>query len=518
MKPILTMDFETDPFRHGHTVKPFACGLYGSLTGGGLNFDSTWGPKCAAKMVERLKRLPPSIIYMHNGGRFDIFFLIQWIEAEMKIINGRIVQCWLGKHEIRDSYAIFPMALAAYKKDDIDIVKLNRDSREQHKQEILSYLRGDCVYLHELVTGFISEFGDFLTIGSAAMSELKKLHPFEHGTRYMDEKFRSQFFFGGRVQCFQSGIINQEFKIYDVNSMYPFVMQNYAHPTGTDFTIDRAVTRKTAFIIAEGNNRGAFAHRTRTGISFESETGIYATTIHEWNAAEETGTFKIKRVLKTYNFNEWISFGEFVEHFFNARLKAKRAKDRLKELFYKLILNSAYGKFAQNPDNFHDFAITHRQTMPEPWVEHFIHAGGEYVIWKKGVTRHSYYNVAIGASITGAARAVLMRGLHGTDGLVYCDTDSIIGSRLRNVDFSETKLGAWKEEGSGDRIAMAGKKLYACFNGDECIKKATKGARISPDEIVRVANGETVTFQKEAPTFKLDGSVQFIKRRIKRTV
>jgi hypothetical protein len=469
-------------------------------------------------MVERLKRLPPSIIYLHNGGRFDIFFLIQWIEAEMKIINGRIVQCWLGEHEIRDSYAIFPMALAVYKKDEIDIAKLNRDSRETHKTEILSYLQGDCVYLHELVSGFIDEFGDFLTIGSAAMNQLKKFHPFEHGTRYHDEKFRSQFFFGGRVQCFQSGIINQEFKIYDVNSMYPFVMQNYTHPTGTNFTIERSVSRKTAFIVAEGYNRGAFASRTRAGINFTSETGTFCATIHEWNAAEETGTFKVKRVLKTYDFDEWISFGEFVEHFFNARLKAKKSKDRLHELFYKLILNSAYGKFAQNPDSFNDFAITHRQTMPEPWQEHFIHAGGEYVIWKKGVTRHSYYNVGIGASITGAARAVLMRGLQKSVGLIYCDTDSIIARSITGVTFDDKQLGAWKEEGAGNRIAMAGKKLYACFSGSECIKKATKGARISAEEIVRVANGETVTFRKDAPTFKLDGRVEFISRRIKRTV
>jgi hypothetical protein len=65
---------------------------------------------------------------------------------------------------------------------------------------------------------------------------------------------------------------------------------------------------------------------------------------------------------------------------------------------------------------------------------------------------------------------------------------------------------------------MAGKKLYACFSGAECIKMACKGSRLSPEEITRVAQGETVTFRKDAPTFKLDGRVEWISRKIRRTV
>ena len=520
MKPIITMDFETDPFAHKVSIHPFACGLYD-----GKDFDSVWSPECVPKMVERLKRKEPSIIYMHNGGRFDIFLrsptgknLFDSFHGEMTIINGRVVKAQLGEHEFRDSYALLPFALGQYKKDDIDIDKLRAECRESHKVEILSYLRGDCVYLHELVTGFISEFGDFLTIGSASMNQLRKFHPFETVGRYFDEKFRSQFFFGGRVQCFQSGIINQEYKIYDVNSMYPSVMRDFKHPAGAKFEVDRKIGPKTAFIISEGYSNGAFPIRSRKGITFEKTKGVFASTIHEWNAAEATGYYRPIRVLKTYQFDEWISFGEFVDHFFEARKKASRDGDELRKLFYKYILNSAYGKFAQNPDNFFDHKITHGEQLPSPWEEQAIFNEGEYVIWKKAIKRLSYYNVAIGASITGAARAVLMRALAKSAGLVYCDTDSIIASSITGVGFDENKIGAWKEEGSGNRIAMAGKKLYACFDGEVCIKKATKGARISPEEIVNVAQGETVTFRKQAPTFKLDGRVDWIERRIKRTV
>lgn len=528
-RPILTLDFETDPFEFKQRVLPFACGVYD-----GKDFVSFWGADCPAKVVAYLSKQPPSIVYMHNGGRFDIFFLIQQLEKMMLIINGRIVKANLGHHEIRDSYSIIPVALSQYKKDDIDITKLHSDCRATNKQEILSYLRGDCVYLYELVTAFRDEFGDYLTIGSAAMNELRKIHPFPKGNSYNDEKFRENFFRGGRVQCFQPGEQSKPFKIFDVNSMYPDVMKNFRHPNGSDYEVTLKVGKNTAFIICEGRNYGAFMSQDKKGgLDFTSESGRYYCTIHEWIAALETGMFKPTKVIKCYDYEDWISFDGFVDHFFAGRAKAKAAGDKLHDLFYKLILNSAYGKFAQDPIRFADNALTNGEYMVAPWVLKYSHNFAEWLMWEKPVDRHSYFNVSIGASITGAARSVLMRGINAATDLIYCDTDSLICRDLPGVELSETKLGAWKLEGQGNRVAIAGKKMYACFddtiigpvskddpNGNNlhCIKKATKGARLSADEIARCADGEVITFQKAAPTFKLDGSIQFIERKIRRTV
>jgi hypothetical protein len=243
------------------------------------------------------------------------------------------------------------------------------------------------------------------------------------------------------------------------------------------------------------------------------------TTIHEWRAAEETGWFRPSRVIKTFGFEDSISFDGFVDHFYSARRKAKSAGDKIHDLFYKLILNSAYGKFAQNPDNFADYAITHgAERLDSPWQDKHVSRNGEYVIWTKPCVSHNYYHVAVGASITGAARATLVRALYRAINPVYCDTDSIICESIPGVTKSDAELGAWKIEAKGDRIAIAGKKMYAFFDGDKCIKKAHKGARIGADDIVAVASGSTVTSRNDAPTFKLDGSVQFIKREIRRTV
>jgi hypothetical protein len=62
--------------------------------------------------------------------------------------------------------------------------------------------------------------------------------------------------------------------------------------------------------------------------------------------------------------------------------------------------------------------------------------------------------------------------------------------------------------------AIAAKKLYAVFNGKECVKRASKGVRLDPKDIVRAARGEIVAWQNDAPSFSLSGSVNFIARRI----
>ena len=130
--------------------------------------------------------------------------------------------------------------------------------------------------------------------------------------------------------------------------------------------------------------------------------------------------------------------------------------------------------------------------------------------------------MATAASITGAARANLLRNLALSKRPIYCDTDSIICEGFRG-ELDETRLGGWKLEAEGDRAAIAGKKLYTVFDSAELkdtgasIKLASKGVRLTPREIVAVCNGDEVTYRNPVPSFKLDGSAEFITRRINKT-
>lgn len=520
-----TLDLETDPFEHGKVPKPFASGFYD-----GEVFISFWGPDCVARIIEaiqdRARRLKCRyLVYAHNGGKFDFFYMMPWFAGDLRIVNSRIIQASIGPHEFRDSYAIMPFALKEYDKLSIDMKKLRADVREQNKEEILVYLKRDCTSLHELVVAFHAEFGDNLTIGGSALKQLKKRHPFKSGSATFDAKFRTDFYFGGRVQVFKAGIIRMPLAIYDVNSMYPYVMANCLHPIGTaaDVEVSKKIRKNTCFVVAEGKNYGAFCSRTENGsLNFTRDVGRFCTTIHEWNAAEETGTFQAARIIKTYGFDDRVTFDEFVLHFYNQRKLAKYAGDKIHALFYKYVLNSSYGKFAQNPTNYRDYKIAPRtEAMPEPWLPEYT--TDEYIIWAKPTESKHYYNICTGASITGASRAVLLRGLQDADTPIYCDTDSIICKSLRTMAVDDTALGSWKLEGMGSVAAICGKKLYAVwkegtlFGEKVCIKKAHKGAVLTPEEIWRIAEGEVITAVNPVPKFKMDGQHQFVTRNIRRT-
>lgn len=141
-----------------------------------------------------------------------------------------------------------------------------------------------------------------------------------------------------------------------------------------------------------------------------------------------------------------------------------------------------------------------------------------------------FYNLATAASITGFVRAYLWRAISAIrrqGGLViYCDTDCVVFSGIEPRDTGlqiGSNLGEWSSEGVMRSGGVAGRKLYAFLNSEldknanEKWKTASKGARLSPDEIMQVARGETVVYQQAAPVYSLRKEPQTMERRIKRT-
>lgn len=519
---IAVLDFETDPFLYGRVPAPFVAGLRI-----GDEYKEFWGADCVDSVVRYLDDIKtPLVVYAHNGGKFDYFFMLKYLENPIKVIGTRIAKAKMGIHELRDSYSIIPVPLAAYKKDDIDYRKMEAEVRHLHRAEISNYLKSDCDYLFHLVSQFRERFGDKLTIGATAINELKKLHPFDAQNASHDEFFRA-WFFGGRVEYFESGVLRGDWKVYDVNSMYPHVMKEYAHPTGAKYrqqyggeltksgNIKGMADYPVYFATIECDNLGAFPTRIKgESLRFDIPYGEFNVTSHELKAALETGrvkNVKIKRVLFPESV---ISFGDYVDLHVAEKIRAKKEGDKVAELFAKLLLNSAYGKFAQNPDHFYTYFIQAPgdEIPDEDYEIYMVHESGAR-LWRKPSESMVYFDVATAASITGAARAVLMRGLSAGKRVAYCDTDSIICEALP-LQLSETALGAWKLEGAGDSLAIAGKKLYALRNGSKCVKSAHKGALLTDKEIFRIARGGVVGWKNDAPTFSLSKGVSFVDRKI----
>lgn len=532
-KKIYVFDFETDPFKswadpsEQRVPQPFCVGVFD-----GHVYEHFWGePEEVIGFLLSVFEAAPSgsIFFAHNGGKFDFHYLKDFMRGEIKIIGGRIARCQIGNVELRDSFALIPVGLDKYQKTKIEYWKFEPDVREEHKAEILAYLKTDCVYLFELVQAFIDEFGLSLTMASAAMKQMKKFHEFERlASKAADDKFR-EYYFGGRVECIESGILEGNWKIYDVNSMYPAVMRNFLHPVSRDvisYTGKHLANslEHCDFARIRARNDGALPswREDGHGLTFRKPHGEFFATGHEIRAGIETGTLKIEKVFESYRATERITFEAFIDHFFNARLKAKADGNELLDLFYKLVMNSSYGKFAQNPEKFKDWLLTEEmQNTSEGWNLEHIFPDNILRIWSRPSALPEYlsrFNVMTAASVTGAARAQLLRGLNACVRPVYCDTDSIICEHFAG-DIDAKRLGAWKMEAEGVRLAIGGKKMYVLKDAENnVVKKASKGVRISEGEIETVAGGGTVVHRNQAPTFSLVKKTKFIERKIKRTV
>ena len=508
-------DCETDPFKFLRVPVPFAWAYYN-----GLEYRQFFDTKEFADFIATRDE----VIYAHNGGRFDFHFLLDQLNdfQEIKIINGRLAQAKLGKATLRDSLLILPIPLKAFKKDEIDYGKFEKERRQDNMPEILRYLEMDCRYLYELIEDFRTKFGNRLTLAGAAMHFWAE--NFNAGVKPQTSKayYKSIFpwYAGGMVRVFKPGIHAPKggIRSFDINSAYPYAM-TFEHPCGPiaiqkrTFT-DKALTRSFVQIVAPSVGYFGLMQDGKREYPSDGRERVFHVTGWELKAALEMG-MKLTRVIKTMEFVNTMKFDDYVKHFF--KLKNEAPKESSARLLAKLALNSLYGKFAANPENYSRFAIapaTNWEKYASAKGFLFLDVMGEKVLLHAPLpqSQERYYDLAEGASVTGFVRAVLMKAIAQND-TYYCDTDCVhIAGEFRGK--TGTGLGDWAPEFTAKRAAYAGPKLYAMEGDNGKMKTASKGVRLSSADIFRLAKGETVTHKKDAPTFSIRRGASFTQRNI----
>lgn len=513
-------DCETDPFLHGRIPTPFIWGLYDGTIYKEFSDTASFVEYVADQEID---------VYAHNGGKFDWHFILDYIArgSEVKVIAGRLAQLRLGKAKLLDSYSLLPTPLAAFNKQEFDYTKLESDNRRFHMPEIRAYLKSDCVNLYRYLEAYFAEYPRALTLAGAAFKVWKSMSGVKVPKTGIGlyEKFKP-YYFGGRVECFETGILNGPFKIIDINSAYPRAMLE-PHPWGKNFetsnTLPAVDKWGMCFIHVTGHSLGAFPVRDEKtgGVSFPHGCGEFYVTGHEFAAALETGTFSPDRIIAVHRFTASINFADYVNHFYKKKLAAEASGDTTGRLFAKLFMNSLYGKFASNPQQYRDYIIDDWGKMDYEMERDGWTAGdviGESQLYSRPLDEDDmhFYNLATGASITGWVRAFLWRSINAVERPLYCDTDSIVCAATGNLRLSDA-LGDWGVDGVADQIAIAGKKLYAARLDDGTTKTASKGARLDAEEIERVAAGDVVTYRSEAPTFSIARGHHFVIRNIQST-
>lgn len=522
-RKIAVIDSETDPFLYGREPKPFIWGFYD-----GERYEEFYETADLIEFLEAQKL----IVYAHNGGKFDYFYFADWLPRykPLTVINGRLAKFKIGDCEFRDSWNILPVPLAAHDKGEIDYAIFEAGEREkpENAKRISDYLYRDCVSLYEFVSRYIEEFGLNLTLAGGAMKTWSKMTGIEipQTSRHHYEQFKP-YYYGGRVECFEKGIIEGEFSVADINSAYPFAML-HEHAWGTVFNHSEVLPSDSralalSFIHLIADSKGAFPYRADDGSLYfpdDGEPREFFVTGHEFIAARDTGTLRLHEVINVATPLETISFPEYVNRFYADKARAKELGDKAGYLLAKLMQNSLYGKFGANPAEYQEFIACDPadiEVLNETEGYEPCDFFGPHLIAARPLSesQQHYYNVATAASITGFVRAYLWRSICKCGGVLYCDTDSIAARDVSALEFGK-ELGQWELEAECDFGAIAGKKLYA-FRHAEGWKTASKGVKLSADEIVRVAQGEAVKFENDAPTFSVKRGLRFVDRTVRMT-
>ena len=79
------------------------------------------------------------------------------------------------------------------------------------------------------------------------------------------------------------------------------------------------------------------------------------------------------------------------------------------------------------------------------------------------------------------------------------------------------ELGKWKHEGEFIKAGIGGKKMYIFkpkSGKDADYKTASKGVKLSNDQLWKVAKGGSVDYRPDAPTFSVHKKPSFICRRV----
>lgn len=523
-REIWVADSETDPFKAGRVPKPFIWGCYN-----GSVYHEFTDTKAFLEFITARE----CIVYAHNGGKFDWHFIIDELEefSSLMVISGRLAKFQIGEAEFRDSYNILPMPLSAWEKDDFDYSILEVDVRHEpaNWRKIQDYLRNDCVYLYQMVSEYIERYGINLTQAGTAMKVWQKLCQVKAPkTNAMFYDTIAPFYYGGRVECFEAGIIEHDFKVIDINSAYPFAMK-HLHPYGDSYNVSTSLPRsrgytQRAFITLSCVSRGALPFRGKTGLSFPCDDIVRTYTITGWEflAAIETGTIEDWEIIEVITFNDSIRFDDYIDHFYEMKSNAKAKNDKAGYIFSKLFLNSLYGKFGANPENYNEYTIVKPRYIEAAEEDGYSFCAemGPWALCSRPLdeTQARYYNVAVAASITGFVRAYLWRAICECKGVMYCDTDSIACEDTGTLELDPSQLGAWDVEAECDYGGIAGKKLYAFHDRDNNEwKTASKGVRLGADQLMQVASGRDITYNPENPSFSLKRGIKFISRKISKS-
>jgi DNA polymerase type B, organellar and viral len=310
-------------------------------------------------------------------------------------------------------------------------------------------------------------------------------HKFMKHKIFIDNNERSlkltrEGYYGGRVECFYIGALQQQVHALDVNSMYPAVMWENEFPikllshtfyaTVADirlWLIRYAVCARVILRTSE-----PFAPIRRDG-KLIFPTGTFSCILSSPELAYALTHAEILEVIEVAVFERALIFREYMQWGTDKKAKAKIDGDFVEEFNVKKHVNSFYGKWGQSGGKWQEEENVH-DLSARKWVDYDVHTkkvthyrqlGG--LVQHKDEEEESRDSFpAIAAHVTAYARIKLWRLINeaGIENVYYCDTDCVLTNSVGRERLSQYihahYLGNIKVAGTYDEITQWGAKDY----------------------------------------------------------
>lgn len=403
--------------------------------------------------------------FAHFGGRYDMNFIFDRLRKRYS--NAQVEFYCSGSMVLRmkikrsrndiaylcDSFRLLPAGLRAltiafdveHKKGEYDFENM------EYGKELLEYNEQDCRGLYEVLYSFFEQTGiRSETFATHALRFWRKKYlkrslwkPHENVSDFIRQSLH-----GGHVEVFKRQ--SESLKAYDVNSMYPYVMQ---FPVPTDYVGESTKLRDNLYGFVEAIVDVPEMYIPPLPLRMEKlffpvgrMQGVW--TSEELLEAERRGV-KIQKILRGHYFKCDEIFKDYVDELYALK---KNAGEPTRTIA-KYLLNSLFGKFGQHPEK--KVFCTEREAPygAFPIIDPNTGSPSGFAEYSRK-SRSAYLLPHISAAITSKARLVLLANLD--DNSYYCDTDSIFTD---SVMATGNNLGEWGLVGEGSAMFIQ-PKLY----------------------------------------------------------
>ena len=469
--PVSVADFET-------TTTEDDCRVWAWASVEVNNFDNIeYGIDIESYVDFALRR--PQVIYFHNLA-FDATFILDFllkngyecvrerpapgeftslISNMGKFYSITVVSQEGHKVEFRDSLKLYPMSVSRIAKSfgfeeqklELDYEAYREPGHELTEHE-RNYITADIIIVAKALRLAFAQGMKKLTIGAEALAEYKRLSNrgfrkfFPLLPKNMDDDVRRAYR-GGWTYANKryAGLHVGAGAVYDVNSLYPYVMHDRPCPIGLPRYVDE-LPSSGLFIasitftakLKEGHlpciqmKKNLMFNPTEyiEEVAHPATAVVTSVDLALWEDQYDFDILSVNNVL-TFESAEGV-FTDYIDKWM--KIKAQ-SKGGVREIA-KLHLNSLYGKMATNTN----------VTGKYPTLEH------DRVVLKLGPyeEREPVYTPA-GVFITAWARDHTIRACQANyDRFLYADTDSmhVLGLDCPSgITVDDKELGAWKQEG-----------------------------------------------------------------------